>query len=159
MTEELSHEDMISSKTRIKDILWWSPKLEKTLQAYLDQKDQLIYDISKLKGKDNITTKTKDKIYIPKNDIEIDEDTDKVYIPGKNRPTEFKSYPSEMTISSPSADFIINFQEHNYIIIQRKLPEEYIAETMTIDVEIQKILNRYNYNTEDIYETDDKRHC
>lgn len=154
MGEELSRKEIMSSKTGIEDLIWYPPGIEKTVQNYLKQKKQLISDINELGNKINIKTETKDKMYIPEENLKIDKDTNTIYIIGQIEPTESISYPFEMTISSPWTDFTISFKGHNYTIKQRKIAEEFTAEITMIDMDIQKILNKYNYKQLNEYKTE-----
>ena len=157
MSKEFSREDVMSSETDIEDLIWWPPSTKTTLNAYLEQKNDLRYKINNLKNKDSITTTTKDKLYIPYKDLDINEDTSKLYIKGQVMPIEiFESYPSEMTISSQRTDFIINFQEHNYNIkyATEEVTDEEIATAMMADIDILKLLKKENYNAKDEYKTE-----
>jgi len=156
MSEELSRDDITASDTGLKDIVFWPPETNRTVEGYLRQRDDIKYHIDNIKKDYGITIETMTKIHIPEEYLIKDKDN-KIHISAKKRANSFKSYPYNMTISTAHTDFRVDLVEHSYTIDQKETPEDKMAAAMMADIDIQDILNnRLNYKQLDEYQTDNK---
>ena len=158
MSQELSRDEITSSGTGLKDILFWPPETNKTVEGYLKQRDKIKYHIDNIKKDYGITIETMTKVHIPKEYLKKDENGN-IYISAKKRIDNFKSYPHKIIIGTEDTDIIVDLIKHNYTITQKEIQEDKMAAAMMADVDIQDILNnRLNYKQLDEYETDNIVH-
>jgi len=154
MSKGLSRDDIISSNTELKDIVFWPKETNKTVEGYLKQRDNIKFHIDNIKKDYGITIETMIKIYIPEEFL-IKDENGNIYISAKKRADTFKSYPHKITISTKRTDFIVNLVEHGYTINQKEIQEDKMAAAMMADIDIQDILNnRLKYNQLNEYKTE-----
>ncbi|NOQ38114.1 hypothetical protein GQ472_04450, partial [archaeon] len=151
-----SRDEITTSGIELKDLVWWPPETNKTVEGYLKQRDSIKFHIDNIKKDYGITIEAMTKIHIPKDNLMQDENND-IGIFAKKRTDTFKSYPHKLTISTEHTDFIVNLVEHGYTINQKKIQEDKMAAAMMADIDIQDILNnKLNYKQLNEYETGNK---
>ena len=154
MSQELSRDEITSSGTELKDIVFWPPETNKTVEGYLKQRDKIKYHIDNIKKDYGIVIEIMTKVHIPKEYLKKDEN-DNIYISAKKRIDNLKLFPWKMKISTEHTDFIVDLVEHGYTINQKEIPEDKMPAAMMADVDIQDILNnKLKYNRLNEYQTE-----